>query len=115
MECNPKSQRRKMPQHPYQNQGTEYAPQMTPARLSQVDNQMTQIEKSLAEAMSIVDSLQNKLAVVLREDGPRLNPVESDRKEPEILVPLAGALRDKRRQIDLLGERLNGILTRIEL
>jgi hypothetical protein len=111
MGCNPKSQRRKMPNY----QGTEYAPQMTPVRLSQIENQMTQIEKSFAEVMSIVDALQAKLQCVMREDGLRLNPPDSNQKEPEILVPLAAALQDKRRQIDMLGERLNGMLNRIEL
>lgn len=80
--------------------------------LGQVSEQVERMSILVGSLLEIVGNLENRLSTVLPKS---ISQSIEDKKEPEMLVPLAGDLRNFNDKLTAVGVRLNDILSRCEL
>lgn len=92
----------------YREQGS-----CTAQRTSHVEEQVGRLGSQIERALSLKCDLESRLSGVLRNDSPVATLDKP--KEPVSLVPLATALSEYNLKLNVLCDRLESILNRLEV
>lgn len=88
--------------------------QPTEQQETQVSDQLSGLTHSLNRTQDRLNDLEERLSPVLKEIVP--SPIgKENAKDSETLVPLAGEIKNKHKQVSALEEMLLAILDRLEL
>jgi hypothetical protein len=89
---------------------------VSPQRISQVSEKMNKVEGSLSSLEVVINDLESRLQSILRPTGPECPPQPNKERSVEpVLVDLASGINSYGNRISLCEERLNSIISRIEL
>lgn len=84
----------------------------TPQKQSQVTVQINTLDRELPQLHEVIDRLADGLASVLRQPSPNK---ESTNKDSEELVILANTIQDFWASVELAREKIDDLLSRLEL
>ena len=84
------------------------------AKSSQVDAELTRLEKEIGSLESVISNLEKRLEPVLMPADPQAESEGSGSDKP-VQVPLAARLDKAHHHLQRLRERLGTIVARIEL
>jgi hypothetical protein len=80
-------------------------------REKQVNEQMNRLSANLADLLGYIDKLTSLLAPVLREDKIK----HAHPKDPEFLVPLADAIRQRAKEAEMARNRISNLISDLEI